>query len=81
VVFAGSSAKDTQNERLAAIAANYSVIKGQRLDPAQVRWIEDPFIGDIALRYTPDRPANPLARILLFGERVASELARTTGGL
>ena len=69
------------NERLAAIAANYSVIKGHRLDPAQVRWIEDPFIGDIALRYTPDRPANPLARILLFGERVASELARTTGGL
>jgi len=68
-------------ERLAAIVANYSVPKDRRVDPAQVRWIEEPFIGDISLRYTPDRPANPLARILLFGERVASELARTTGGL
>jgi len=68
-------------ERLASIVANYSVARDRRLDPAQVRWIEAPFIGDVALRYTPDRSANPLARILLFGERVASELARTTGGL
>ena len=68
-------------ERLLAIAANYRVPPERRVDPAQVRWVDDPFIGDIALRYTPQRPANPLARILAFGERVAAEVARTTGGL
>ena len=67
--------------RLASIAANYGVPRERRRDPASVRWTESPFLADIALRYTPDRPANPLARILLFGERVASEIARTTGGL
>jgi hypothetical protein len=68
-------------ERLTAIAANYSVRPERRLAPSQVRWIEDPFIADIALLYTPQRPPNPLARILAFGERVAAEVARTTGGL
>jgi len=68
-------------ERLAAIAANYSVRPERRLEASQVRWVEDPFIGDLALRYTPQRPPNPLARILAFGERVAAEVARTTGGL
>jgi hypothetical protein len=68
-------------ERLLAIAANYGVPTERRVDPAQVRWVDDPFIGDIALRYTPQRPPNPLARILAFGERVAAEVARATGGL
>ena len=68
-------------ERLEAVAANYSVHPERRIAPSQVRWIEDPFIGDIVLRYTPERPPNPLARILTFGERVAAEVARTTGGL
>lgn len=68
-------------ERLTAIAANYGVRPERRLDPAQVRWIDDPFIADIALRYTPARPPSPLARVLKFGERVAAEVAVTTGGL
>jgi len=69
------------NERLKAIAANYSIGAELRVDPAKVMWSEDPFLHDIALRYTPSRPPNPLARILTFGERVAAEVARTTGGL
>ncbi|MEO8486685.1 MAG: glycosyltransferase family 2 protein [Betaproteobacteria bacterium] len=69
------------HDRLASIVANYSVGTAERVDPAQVRWLEDPFLGDIALRYTPSRPPNPLARILTFGERVAAEVARATGGL
>lgn len=68
-------------ERLTSIVANYSVPRERRVDASQARWIEDPFIGDIALRYTPQRPPNPLARILAFGERVAAEVASTTGGL
>jgi len=68
-------------EHLLAIAANYGVPPERRVDPARVRWVDDPFIGDLALRYTPQRPPNPLARILAFGERVAAEVARTTGGL
>ncbi|MBK6394485.1 MAG: hypothetical protein IPF73_07205 [Betaproteobacteria bacterium] len=51
-------------------------------DPAAIRWIDDPFLGeDLVLRHTPATPVNPLARILGFGERVAAEIARTTGGL
>jgi hypothetical protein len=68
-------------ERLVAIAANYGVAPERRVDPATVTWVEDPFVRDIALRYTPAGPPNPLARILTFGERVAAEVARTTGGL
>ena len=68
-------------ERLAEIVANYSVAPSRRVDPAGVQWVEDPFIAGIELRYTPMHPPNPLARILTFGERVAAEVARTTGGL
>jgi hypothetical protein len=68
-------------EHLTAIVANYSVPPQRRVDPASVAWIEDPFLADIELRYTPSQPPNPLARILTFGERVAAEVARTTGGL
>ena len=73
--------KPLTRARLVAIAANYSVTPERRLDPAAVQWVEDPFIGDVALRYTPSAAPNPLARILSFGERVAAEIARTTGGL
>ena len=68
-------------QRLAGIAANYGVAPGQRVDPASVAWVDDPFIGEVELRYTPATPPNPLARILSFGERVAAEVARETGGL
>ena len=73
--------KPLTTERLVAIAANYSVAPERRVPPAAVQWIEDPFVQDIALRYTPAGPPNALARILTFGERVAAEVARTTGGL
>ncbi|CAG0971116.1 hypothetical protein BURK1_01228 [Burkholderiales bacterium] len=68
-------------ESLEAVVANYGVSRERWIDPATTRWIEDPFIGDIALRYTPERPPVPLARVLAFGERVAAEVARTTGGV
>ena len=68
-------------DRLTAIVANYSVAPSRRIDPALVQWVEDPFLAGIELRYTPARLPNPLARILTFGERVAAEVARTTGGL
>lgn len=68
-------------ERLTAIVANYGVAPSHRVDPAGVEWVEDPFLAPIELRYTPATPPNPLARILTFGERVAAEVARTTGGL
>ena len=68
-------------ERLAAIAANYSVPRPRRVDPAGVAWVEAPFMHGVALRYTPARAPNPLARILRFGERIAAEVAVATGGL
>lgn len=68
------------HERLAQIAASYGGGRDRHADPATVAWHEDPLPLDVELRYTPSRPPNPLARILTFGERVAAEVARTTGG-
>lgn len=68
-------------ERLESIAANYSVPPDRKVDPATIAWIEDPFLADIELRYTPERKVSPLAQVLAFGERVAAEVARTTGGV
>ena len=58
-------------------------LEGQRLT-AVITFRPDlrrPFPADLALRYTPSRPCAPLARVLAFGERVAAEIAATTGGL
>ena len=76
-----SGAKPTVDD-LEALVANYDARDAERTDPAAIRWIDDPFLAEeFALRYTPATPVNPLARILGFGERVAAEIARTTGGL
>ncbi len=66
---------------LDAIAANYGVPREHWVDPATIAWIEDPFLADVALRHTPQRRPSPLAHLLAFGERVAAEVARTTGGV
>ena len=68
-------------ESLEAVVANYGAPLERRIDPATTRWVEDPFIADIALRYTPERPPMPLARVLAFGERVAVEVARSARGV
>jgi len=68
-------------EGLAAIAASWSLPPGERGAAGTGDWIDDRFPIDLALRYTPSRPSAPLARVLAFGERVAAEVAATTGGL
>ena len=68
-------------ERLESIAANYSAPPDRCVDPSKIAWIDDPFLADIHLRYTPARKPSPLAQVLAFGERVAAEVARTTGGM
>jgi hypothetical protein len=73
--------KPPSRERLESIAANYSVPPDRRVDPSTIAWIDDPFLADIHLRYTPARKPSPLAQVLAFGERVAAEVARTTGGM
>lgn len=76
-----SGAKPTVDD-LEALVANYGEPGADGAGPAAIRWIDDPFLGgDLVLRHTPATPVNPLARILGFGERVAAEIARTTGGL
>jgi hypothetical protein len=67
--------------RVATIVANYSVPPERRLALENVEWVDDPFVGDLALRYTPRAEPNALARVLAFGERVAAEVGRTTGGM
>jgi hypothetical protein len=76
-----SGAKPSVDD-LEALVANYGARDADRADPAAIRWIDDPFLAEeLALRHTPATPVNPLARILGFGERVAAEIERTTGGL
>ena len=72
--------KPPSRERLESIAANYSAPRDRCVDPAKVAWIDDPFLADIHLRYSARKPS-PLAQVLAFGERVAAEVARTTGGM
>lgn len=66
---------------LASIAAIWGLPPGERGAAATGEWIDDRFPVDPALRYSPSRPSAPLARVLAFGERVAAEVAATTGGL
>ncbi|HQU50310.1 MAG TPA: glycosyltransferase family 2 protein [Casimicrobiaceae bacterium] len=66
---------------LAAIAASWGLPPGSDATAMPADWVDDPFPADLALRYTPSRPCAPLARVLAFGERVAAEIAATTGGL
>lgn len=67
-------------EALAAIVARYGTDR-DGAGPVTTRWVDDPIDVAAALRYTGDEPPRPLARVLAFGERVAAEIARTTGGL
>lgn len=68
------------DDELVAILANYGA-ETDRRDPAVVRWVDAPIDVGAKLRATSGAAQRPLARILAFGERVAAEIARTTGGL
>lgn len=52
-----------------------------RLDPRGATFVAEAIVGKLVLRHTPTAAPRPLARLLGFGERVAAEIARTTGGL
>lgn len=52
-----------------------------RMDPRHASFADAAITDTIALRHTPADAPRPLARLLGFGERVAAEIARTTGGL
>lgn len=67
--------------RLESVALNFGVPPDRRAEPSATAWSVDPFLAAVELRHTPARPAAPLTRVLAFGERVAAEIARTTGGL
>ena len=75
------SGKAPSRDRLETVALNLDLPPGGRTASDPGKWIEDPFLAGIELRYTPAKPTTPLARVLAFGERVAHEIALTTGGL
>lgn len=68
-------------ERLDSVVERFGLPADRHPAAGAAGWVDDPFVADVELRYTPDRPTAPLARVLAFGERVAEEVARTTGGL
>jgi len=57
-------------------AVNWTVKRDQRLRAGEVNLLQDSFLADIALRYTPPSASDPLLRILAVAEDLASELAR-----
>lgn len=73
--------KAPARDQLATVALNFGMPAGHRVAPGAGSWTDVAVVGDVALRHTPAGPAAPLARVLAFGERVASEVARATGGL
>ena len=65
---------------LASLVANEGVPRERHVAPGPATWVDDPLVEGIALRYTPSTPVVPIARILAFGERVATRIARTHPG-
>jgi Glycosyl transferase family 2 len=63
---------------LTAMAANYSVLKGSRVPPALVSWVDDPFLGDLQIAYGDKARHEPLALVLQFAERMALSHARAS---
>ncbi len=68
-------------EQLTTIAANFDAPTGGTIPLAGIRWVDDPFLADIRLAYTPATPPHALGRVLALGERIALAIARTTGGM
>ena len=73
--------KRPTHERLASIVAGYGLPDDRRDNAKPIAWVEDPFLDAIGLRYSPRRAPMPLSALLAFGERVAAEVAKATGGV
>jgi hypothetical protein len=61
-------------EVLRTAAANWSLPVGRWVDPATRRWIDDPFLADIPLRYTPTGQRAALPIVLDAVERLVERL-------
>jgi hypothetical protein len=55
-------------------AANWSLPVGRWVDPATREWIDDPFLADIPLRYTPSRESASMPIVLDAIDRLARRL-------
>jgi hypothetical protein len=68
-------------EQLTTIAANFGAPAESAIPFAGIRWVDDPFLADIRLAYTPATPPQALGLVLALGERIALAIARATGGM
>ena len=59
-----------------AAAVNFNVAAERRIDAAAVTLVDDPFLADFALRYTPSEPADALPLALAAVEQLAVLEAR-----
>lgn len=75
------SGRAPSRDHLESVVLNLDLPADRRVAGGPGGWVEDPFLDSMELRYTPATPTAPLARVLAFGERVAQEIARTTGGV
>jgi Glycosyl transferase family 2 len=66
-----ASGKHFSVDDLNAFAANYSIPSAQWVSPDPATWIDDPFLADVALRYTRLARGDVLATVLMFAERLA----------
>jgi hypothetical protein len=68
-----ASGRRFSTEDLLAMAANYSVARAEWMAPEAIEWAEDPFLADIALRYSVDTQVDAFTLVLRFAERLARE--------
>lgn len=59
------------SEDLETMAANYSMPRAEWVKVDRTTWIDDPFLADIALRYTQLARGDAFATVLKFAERLA----------
>jgi hypothetical protein len=68
-------------EQLIRLAACCHTRSGTTTRAADLRLVDDPFLADIRLTYTPAIPPYALGHVLALGERIALAIAHTTGGM
>jgi hypothetical protein len=64
-------------------AANWSLPVGRWVDPQSRTWIDDPFLADVPLRYTPSRESASTPIVIDAVDRLVQRLrggARAAGG-
>jgi hypothetical protein len=61
-------------DTLTLLAASYGLPEGERLDPDAIRFVDEPFLADVAIVHEGAARADPRALVLQFAEQLAQRV-------